>query len=248
MDNFTEPLMKDVLKKREADLEAGGKALEGEEDTLLEHLVKSTQDPTILKDELVNLLVAGRDTTMSLLSFSLYMLTQHPDIEKRLRQEIFDKMRYMRAFLNGSPPLLSGLRRTPNEAVLLSPKVPGEKPIYVPADTSCIYSVINIHRRTDLWGPDVPYPNPYIFCPFNAGPRICLGQQFAYHEATFYLVRLLQNFTGFVLDEEVNLRPPAEWASANGLKATDKVYIKSHLTMYINVRWPMVRMKSLQSD
>ena len=52
---------------------------------------------------------------MSLLTFSLYMLSEHPDIEKRLRQEIYEivgqtgrptydqmrVMKYMRAFLNG---------------------------------------------------------------------------------------------------------------------------------------------------
>lgn len=54
--------------------------------------------------------------TMCLLTFSLYMLSEHPDIERRLRQEIFDvvgqtgrprydqmrEMKYMRAFLNGN--------------------------------------------------------------------------------------------------------------------------------------------------
>ena len=94
-------------------------------------------------------------------------------------------------------------------------------------------------------------PNPFIFCPFNAGPRICLGQQvillsssnirnsslfqFAYHEASFFLVQLLQQFTGFALDKSQNLQPPAEWAVCDGLKGTEKVHPASHLTMYVKV-------------
>ena len=59
--------------------------------------------------------------------------------------------------------------------------------------------------------------------------------QFAYHEATFFLVRLLQQFTGFTLEKSENIQPPAEWAACDGLKATEKVYPTSHLTMYVNV-------------
>jgi cytochrome P450 len=57
----------------------------------------------------------GKKKTMCLITFSFYMLSEHPDIEKRLRQEIFDvvgqtgrptydkmrEMKFMRAFLNG---------------------------------------------------------------------------------------------------------------------------------------------------
>jgi len=75
--------------------------------------VLSTSSLTEL--QLVNLFVAGRDTTTALLTFSIYMLTEHPDIEQRLRQEIMDivgltskptyehmrHMKYTKAFLNG---------------------------------------------------------------------------------------------------------------------------------------------------
>lgn len=108
-----------------------------------------------------------------------------------------------------------------------------------------------IHRRTDLWGPDAlefdpdrflddrvrKYltPKPYIFVPFNAGPRICLGQQFAYNEMSFVIIRLLQNFTSIALDtasQPPDSVPPASWAGAPGRKGIEKIWPRSHLTMY----------------
>jgi len=85
-------------------------------------------------------------------------------------------------------------------------------------------------------------PNPFIFCPFNAGPRICLGQQFAYHEATFYLVWLLQQFTGCTLDQEANISPPEEWAFENHgtRKSVEEIHRLSHLTMYVKVRFGLI--------
>ena len=60
--------------------------------------------------------------------------------------------------------------------------------------------------------------------------------QFAYHEATYFLVRLLQEFTGFTLDKSLNVQPPTEWAGVcDGLKGTDKVHPGSHLTMFVRV-------------
>ncbi|KDR74319.1 hypothetical protein GALMADRAFT_227391 [Galerina marginata CBS 339.88] len=261
MDEFTEPLLKDALAKWEREMATEKHSSETEEETLLAHLVKHTQDPEILKDELVNLLVAGRDSTMCLLTYSLYMLSEHPQIEDRLRKEIFEsvgptgnptysqirEMKYTRAFLNEVLRLYPPV--TNKQPIVLPAVSPAEKPIYVPANTSCMYTVINMHRRTDLWGPDAlefdpdrflddrlhKYlaPNPYIFCPFNAGPRICLGQQFAYHEATFFLVRLLQQFTDFTLDMSANTPPPAAWASGDGLKPKEKIHPISHLTMSV---------------
>jgi len=107
-----------------------------------------------------------------------------------------------------------------------------------------------MHRREDLWGPDAlefdpdrflderlqKYlnPNPYIFIAFNAGPRICLGQQFAYHEASFFLIRLLQQFTNFRLAPEAQPdKPPASWVEDGGRKATEKIRPTIHLTLSI---------------
>jgi hypothetical protein len=101
-------------------------------------------------------------------------------------------------------------------------------------------------------------PNPFIFLPFNAGPRICLGQevtvfyitlilpdlpatsQFAYQEVSFFLIRLLQTFSGFTLAEDAqpaDSRPPAEWSKCKGTKGKDKIVPAMHITLYVKVRY-----------
>ena len=83
-------------------------------------------------------------------------------------------------------------------------------------------------------------PNPFIFLPFNAGPRICLGQQFAYNEMSFFLIKLMQNFEGVEFDMESldpKARPRKEWKGTSGRKGIEKMWPWSHLTLYIKVSW-----------
>ncbi|KAF8876291.1 cytochrome P450 monooxygenase pc-3 [Gymnopilus junonius] len=269
MDGFMEPLMIEALKNTAATEKADLGGTDESSGTLLSHLVKHTQDVSVLKDELINLLVAGRDTTASLLSYAFYMLTQYPNIAQRLHQEVLDKIgatkrptyddirdtKYLRAFLNEVlrlyPPVPFDSRSSCKETVWTS-KTPGSKPYYIPNNTRILYSIFHMHRRTDLWGPDAlefdpdrflderlhKYltPNPYIFCPFNAGPRICLGQQFAYQESSFFLIRLLQQFTNFRMVPEAQpeeFKPPASWKDCGNRKALEKICPGIHLTMYI---------------
>ena len=78
--------------------------------------------------------------------------------------------------------------------------------------------------------------DPFIFLPFNAGPRICLGQQFAYNETSAIIVRLVQTFKGISLDMDSNpeAKPPVAWAAGEGRMAVEKVWVRSDVTAYSN--------------
>ncbi|EIW81955.1 cytochrome P450 [Coniophora puteana RWD-64-598 SS2] len=263
---FIDPILEEALaRKRETRGQSGEKVDAEEGETLLEHLVNCTEDQTVIRDEILNIMIAGRDTTACSLTMSVYMLSQHPDVLRRLREEVLTKvgasrrpsyddmrdMKYMRAFINEVlrlyPPVPNNTRTSTEPAVW--PGLNGGPPVYVPANTRTPYSVFLMQRRKDLWGPDADLfdpdrfldsrlhkyltPNPFIFVPFNAGPRICLGQQFAYNETSFFLVRLLQMFSSIALAEDVQTMPPPEWAAAGGRQAMEKVVIQSHLTMYV---------------
>ncbi|KAI6168973.1 cytochrome P450 [Pisolithus thermaeus] len=160
------------------------------------------------------------------------------------------EMKYMRAVINETLRLYAPVPlnvRTSTEAVVW-PGVNGGPPIYIPPNTQVPFSVILMHRRKDLWGPDADIfdpdrfvderlkyltSNPFIFLPFNAGPRICLGQQFARNEISFFLVRLLQTFSSIALAEDLQTRP-SECDKGTGRNAHEKVIIKHHLTLYVD--------------
>lgn len=107
----------------------------------------------------------------------------------------------------------------------------GQSPVFVPKDAIVTYSVWSMHRREDFYGPDANEFRPerwadlrpgWEYLPFNGGPRICVGQQYALTEAGYVTVRLAQQFA--VLES----RDPGPWeenltltlCSRNGTKVS----------------------------
>ncbi|KAB2576243.1 Cytochrome P450 52A9 [Lasiodiplodia theobromae] len=212
-------------ESKETSLEKGmGKK---EKYVFLDELAAQSRDPVVLRDQLLNILLAGRDTTASLLSWLFRFLAQNPETFAKLRRVIVEEFG---DYDSCNPDDITFarlkactyLQHTLNETLRLQPVVPlnsrraavdttlplgggpdGRSPVFVPEGTEVGYSVHVMQRRTDIWGPDAAAFRPerwegrkvgWEYLPFNGGPRICIGQQFALTEASYVVVRLLQRF------------------------------------------------------
>lgn len=196
--------------------------------TFLHELASHTRDPQVLRDQIVAVLLAGRDTTASALSWAVYELGRRPDAVGRLRAEILSAvgpaaaptcaglkaMRYLQAVMRETlrlyPVVPFNVRSALRDTTLPRGGGPGgARPVAVLKGTPVGYSTIAMHRRRDLY-PPAPGPGagewcperwlgpwrppPWQYIPFNGGPRVCIGQQFALAEMGYVLTRMFQRF------------------------------------------------------
>lgn len=270
---FLEPIVQRTLdrKRRMRDI---GVSPTTEHDTFLDYLADHTEDAKVIRDQLLNILLAGRDTTSCLLTYVTYVMAIYPDVARKMRQEIlqfcgqrqsptFEKirsLRYVHAVINETlrlfPPVPLNVRETRENGVVLPPSdstYPSSSslPIYVPGGTVITYLSILTHRNKALWGDDADVfdpdrwlddrlkrftQNPMMYMPFSGGPRICIGQNYARNEATYFLVRLLQQFDSFTLAPEAQPAgslPPLEWQHASGRAREEKIWPAYALTLFV---------------
>jgi cytochrome P450 len=148
----------------------------------LEALAASSKDPLQLRYESLNVLLAGRDTTASLLSWAVLILARRPDIFSRLRKDIvkqFGTYKTPRGITFASLKSCQYLQHFINETLRLYPVVPfnrrcalrdttlpsgggkdGSSPIYIPKGQQVLYGSYVLQRRKDIWGDDAEAFNP----------------------------------------------------------------------------------------
>ncbi|KAF5367302.1 hypothetical protein D9757_010082 [Collybiopsis confluens] len=275
---WLDPLVKSALDEKEK-MASAGVCSPVAEKNFLQHLAESTDDPIIIRDQLLSLLLASRDTTACLLTYVTYFMAIYPDVAKRLRAEVLERcgpsgdityeqlrsLRYMRAVLNETlrlfPPVPLNVRESRPGGCTLPPSDPSFgcqeqhddlRPLHMPGSTVITYLPLLTQRNPALWGKDADafdpdrwlegerlsrfVNNPTMFTPFSAGPRICLGQNYAYNEASFFLVRLLQQFDTFTLAPEAQPEgslPPLEWQGRKGRQAEEKIWPAAALTLFV---------------
>lgn len=95
INEFVNPYIEHTLRLSPEELATKTKSGEGY--TFLHALASFTRDRKILRDQLVAVLLAGRDTTASTLSWTFYELARHPEMVIRLRDEIIEHVGLERA-------------------------------------------------------------------------------------------------------------------------------------------------------
>jgi fatty acid omega-hydroxylase len=166
-----------------------------------------------LRDLVLNFLIAGRDTTAQAISWTIFCLSNHPDVESRARREIVDVCG-VRGPTYEDIPRMPYLQAVFSEALRLHPSVPVDSKTALQDDTlpdgtfipkGCIvaYDIYSMGRDCSIWGDDAEEfrpdrwlemkqnPGNYEYPVFNAGPRECLGKRLAMIEMKTCLAMLL---------------------------------------------------------
>jgi len=170
-----------------------------------------------LRDQLATLLLAGHETTAVTLFWALTLLALDPAEQQRLADEsrglditmdVLPRLVRTRAVVNETlrlyPPAFAIARES------LGPDRLGE--FDLPARTVLIIAPWVLHRHRRYWRdpdafdpdrfmPDAPQPPRFAYLPFGAGPRVCIGAQFALTEAVLVLASIIQRFRVELVDD-----------------------------------------------
>jgi cytochrome P450 len=188
-----------------------------------------------IRDEAINLLMAGNETTGAALTWTFHLLTQHPEAYARLLAEVDD-------VLGGRPVTVADLPRLPYTLQVFKESMRIYPPVYmfsrqptrdvdacghtIPAGAAVLFSPYVIHHRADYF-PDPERFDPdrfaperereipaHAYMPFASGHRICIGNNHALMNGHIVLATLSQLVTFEAIpgqqvapDPKLTLRP-----------------------------------------
>ncbi|XP_011802453.1 PREDICTED: cytochrome P450 4B1 [Colobus angolensis palliatus] len=175
-----------------------------------------------LRAEVDTFMFEGHDTTTSGISWFLYCMALYPEHQHRCREEVREILGDQDSFQWDDLGKMTYLTMCIKESFRLYPPVPQvyrqlSKPVTfvdgrsLPAGSLISMHIYALHRNSAVWpDPEVFDPlrfstenaskcHPFAFMPFSAGPRNCIGQQFAMTEMKVVTAMCLLHFE-FSLD------------------------------------------------
>ncbi len=238
-------LIHTMIAERRAAIQLGEP---GTYNDLMEMLLQARDDlgdgqgmsDALVRDEVLTLFLAGHETTANALTWTWYMLSQHPDVEAKLYEELahvlagriptaddVEKLPYTRKVLSESmrlyPPAWTigrealddyqaGDYRLPaGSTILMSQWVMHHDPRYYPEP---------YRFDPERWTPEASTARPkFAYFPFGGGPRVCVGEPFAWMEGILVLATLAQRWLlRLVPDQKIDLLPEVTLRPRYGMR------------------------------
>jgi cytochrome P450 len=192
------------------------------------------------RDEIVTIFFAGHETTAATMAWAFYLLSQHPDVEERIRAEAksvlgrrtptfadLPKLVYMQQVIHEVLRLYPAAYLFAREA-LVDDVLDGYP---IPTNTLIFISPYVGHRDPKYW-PDPERFDPerfapqqvasrprHVYYPFGEGPHVCIGNNFALMEMQLILSMALQRFRlRLVPNHPIALKPEATLRPKYGMK------------------------------
>ena len=203
-----------------------------------------------LLGQTTTLLVAGHETSSNALSWTLFLLAQHPDVYAALVDEI-------EGTLHGAAPRVEQFRDLPllervvKESMRLLPPATLQSRVSTapfalgryefPKGAIVTLSQYLTHRLPELYPDPLKFrparweridPSVYEYMPFGAGPRMCIGASFAMMEIKLVLAMLLQRYRlsllpGTTVDWQVKITLAPKGALPMQVTAQDRQFSKT---------------------
>ena len=177
-----------------------------------------------LIDEILILFVAGHETTSNSLSFTTQLLAHHPQIQDKIYKEVktaSDNSEGLMEFLQQCPltqnVILESMRLYPPAYFMDRVNLEEDefKGFKFDKKSDLLFSFYEIHRSEKHWenphefNPDrfASEKNPPAYFPFGAGPRKCIGSNFAMHEMILAVSELILNYKVLPVKKEIEILP-----------------------------------------
>ena len=195
-----------------------------------------------LRDEALTIFLAGHETTANALTWTWYLLSQHPDVEARLHSEVD-------AALNGRAPAYDDMPALPYTRMVFAESMRLYPPAWaigrralepfdargftIPKRSVVIMSQYIVHRDArffpeperfdpDRWSSEAVAQRPkFSYFPFGGGNRVCIGEQFAWMEGVLLIAALAQKWRmRLVPGHRIEVQPLITLRPKHGMRMT----------------------------
>lgn len=178
-----------------------------------------------LIDEILILFTAGHETTSNALTFTAQLLARHPGAQekileevKKANQETNSLAEFIQACTYTKMVIEESMRLYP--PVYFIDRLNNEKDVFdgleIPKGSTLLFSMYEIHRHKDFWQDPEKFeperftdPKKYSSCyyPFGAGPRMCIGNNFAMYEMILTVAELIERYEISSSSTPIQIRP-----------------------------------------